>query len=223
MSFLSDKVDEYNLKLQSIIKKVNDNETRLNTYDTKIAKFQREIDILKGNINITEQTKLANNLDITGVPKTNNENLKAVISTLAKIVKVEVKEEHINKIYRLKHKDENNSRVIVEFNNKEVKNNLLSAIKSRVKTKIPILAKEINNSFPENHIYVNEQLSAVNRKIYWLAKQISKKYKYDYVWANGSGVFMKKAEGNYGTRITNLSQLMAIDTEKSFDQLWNDN
>jgi len=28
MSFLSDKVDEYNLKLQSIIKKVNDNETR---------------------------------------------------------------------------------------------------------------------------------------------------------------------------------------------------
>jgi len=178
---------------------------------------------LKGNTNITEQAKLANNLDITGVPKTTNENLKSVVSTLAKIVKIEVKEEHINNIYRLKHKDENNSRIIVEFSNKDVKNNLFSAIKSRVKSKMPILAKKIYKSFPENNIYVNEQLSMVNRKIYWLAKQISKKYKYDYVWANGSGVIMKKSEGMYGVRISNLSQLMSIDTEKSIDQLWNGN
>jgi len=47
--------------------------------------FEREIDILKGNINITEQAKLFNNLDITGIPKTINENLKLVISTLTKI------------------------------------------------------------------------------------------------------------------------------------------
>jgi len=62
-------------------------------------------------------------------------------------------------------------------------------------------------------------MSIANRKIYWLAKQIAKKYKHDYVWANGSGVFMKKEEGKYGVRIYNLSQLMSIDTEKSIDQL----
>lgn len=68
---------------------------------------------MKGNINITEQAKLSNNLDITGIPKTTNENLKRVVSTLAKIVNVELKEEHINKTYRLRHRDENNSRIIV--------------------------------------------------------------------------------------------------------------
>jgi len=61
---------------------------------------------------------------------------------------------------------------------------------------MPLLAKEVHNSFPENYIYVNE-LSVANRKIYWLVKQIAKKYSYDYVWANGSGVFMKKTEGKY--------------------------
>lgn len=91
--------------------------------------FEREIDILKRNANITGQAKLANNLDITGLPKTTNKNLKLVVSTLPKVVNVDVKEEHINKTYRLKHKDENNSRTIVEFSNKEIKNNLLSAIK----------------------------------------------------------------------------------------------
>lgn len=62
--------------------------------------IEREINILKGNINISEQAKLANSLDITGVPKTINENLKLIVSTLAKIVKVEVKEKNINKIFR---------------------------------------------------------------------------------------------------------------------------
>jgi len=73
----------------------------------------------------------------------------------------------------------------------------MSAIKSRVKSKMPLLAKKVHKSFPENHIYVNEHLFVANRKICWLAKQIAKKYKYDYVWANGSGVFMKKEEGKY--------------------------
>lgn len=73
---------------------------------------------------------------------------------------------------------------------------------------MPLLAKEIHNSFPENHIYVNEQLSVANRKLYWFAKQIVKKYNYNYVWANGSRVLMKKAESMYGVRICNLSKLM---------------
>ncbi|KAE9537019.1 hypothetical protein AGLY_006826 [Aphis glycines] len=128
VSFLSDKVDEYNTKLQSIVQKVKDFDIRLNAYENKI-------DILKGNNNITEQAKLGNNLDITGIPKTTNENLKLVVSTLAKIVNVEVKEEHIDKTYRLRHKNENNSRIIVEFTNKEIKNNLLTAINPELKQK----------------------------------------------------------------------------------------
>lgn len=99
----------------------------------------------------------------------------------------------------------------------------MSTMKSRFKTKIPILAKEIHNSFPENHIYVNEQLSVANWKMFQLAKWISKKYNYDYVWANVSGVFLKKNEGMYDVRISNLAQLMSIDTQKSIDQLWNSN
>lgn len=81
--------------------------------------FEREINILRRNINISEQAKLANNLDITGIPKTNNENLKLVVSTLAKIVNIEVKKKNLKKIFQLRNKDDNNSRI--EFNNNEVK------------------------------------------------------------------------------------------------------
>ncbi|VVC36151.1 Hypothetical protein CINCED_3A002300 [Cinara cedri] len=192
MSFLFDKVDEFNVKLQSIVQKVNDNDIRHNAYENKMSFIEREINILKGKINISEQVKLANNLHISGAPKTKNENLKLVVFTLAKIVNVEVKEENLNKIYRIRNKDENNSRIIIELNDNEVKNTLLCAIKSRFKTKTPILVKKMHKSFPENHIYVNEQLSVVNRKMFWLAKQISKKYNIDYVWENGSGVFLEK-------------------------------
>lgn len=103
--------------MQSIVQKVNDYDIWLNAYENKISTFEREIGILKGNINITEQAKLAK-LNLTDVPKTTNANLKLVVSTIAKIVKVEVKEKRINKTYRLRHKDENNSRIIAEFSNK---------------------------------------------------------------------------------------------------------
>jgi len=51
-----------------------------------------------------------------------------------------------------------------------MKKNVLFVIKSRYKTKTPILAKEIHDSFPENHIY----LIHGKYKHFWIAKQILK-------------------------------------------------
>jgi len=57
-------------------------------------------------------------------------------------------------------------------------------------------------------------LTTESRKIFWLGKKVSKKYNYNYIWANGGGIFLKKAEGHFGTRISNISQLRFIDVEK---------
>ncbi|CAI6354138.1 unnamed protein product [Macrosiphum euphorbiae] len=56
VSFLSDKVDEYNEKFQNIVEKVKDHDGRLNTYENKISNLEREIYILKGNVNIRYRT-----------------------------------------------------------------------------------------------------------------------------------------------------------------------
>jgi len=94
-------------------------------------------------------------------------------------------------------------------------------VKSRVKNKNPIVAKDIHSSFSSNNVFINDQLTAENRKILWLGKQVSNKYKYNYIWANGGDIFLKKEEGHFGTRIRNISQLRAIDVEKEIAQLRN--
>lgn len=40
------------------------------------------------------------------------------------------------------------------------------------------------------------------------------------MWANSSGVFMKKIEGEMGVRVSTLSQLKEIDINKAIEYLW---
>lgn len=47
-----------------------------------------------------------------------------------------------------------NGRIIIGFNDKNKKEEILSAFKSQFKTK-PIIANEIHNSFPVRKIYLN--------------------------------------------------------------------
>jgi len=51
-------------------------------------------------------------------------------------------------------------------------------VKPRLKNKNPIVAKDINSRFPSNNVFINNQLTAENRKILWLGKQVVNKYKY---------------------------------------------
>lgn len=96
----------------------------------------------------------------------------------------------INKIYDI-------SRIILEFNDKNKKEEILIAFKSKFKSN-PVTAKQIHDSFPDHKIYLNDQLSIGNRKILWFTKQITANYNFKYVWTNSSGVFLKKADGEMG-------------------------
>jgi len=58
LSFLSDKVGEFNIKLQNIVQKINNYDIRLNANQNKMSIFERDINILKRDIIIPNRLTL---------------------------------------------------------------------------------------------------------------------------------------------------------------------
>jgi len=141
MTFCSNKIDEFLIKLDDLVSRVNDNNWKLLQVQNKCMKMQEEIDSLKRSHNVNEQLKLLNNLDICGIPKTTNGSLFDILAKLSNLVNVEVKEEDICKAYRTKTRNDSNNSTIVIFNNKNKKEELMKAFKALYKDK-PIVATD---------------------------------------------------------------------------------
>lgn len=127
LSFCKNKIDEFSIKLDNAMSKVNDNSKQILIIDRKIFKKQEEIDSLKVSHNINEKIKLNNNLDISGIPVTTNESLIDILLKLASLVKMDFVKEDISNIYRIKRTNNlnSNSNIIVIFNNMNKKAELI--------------------------------------------------------------------------------------------------
>ncbi|KAL5246155.1 hypothetical protein ACI65C_013563 [Semiaphis heraclei] len=80
ISFISSKVDEFNVKFETILSKLKTHEKKNIELEKKCAILEREILSLSRNANTLEQQNLANNIEITGIPKTENESLIEIVN-----------------------------------------------------------------------------------------------------------------------------------------------
>jgi hypothetical protein len=69
--------------LENSINKILEMENYVQMYKLRYNKLEKELNTIKTIINNTEQLTLANNIEITGIPKTPNENTTEIINTVA--------------------------------------------------------------------------------------------------------------------------------------------
>jgi hypothetical protein len=189
------------------VKKISDIENKMLNYENKCIKLEKEVSFLKTVINNNEQIMLTNNIEISGIPKTANENIIEVVKTLAQSLKCDVQDCHIIDAFRGKAYNNKDGKIYAYLISKNIKELFVKNIKLRYKNNNPLLAKEIYRNFPDNKIFINDQLTRHNKKLLWISKESAKNYNYKYTWANMSGIFMRKGEGEQVTKIHNLETL----------------
>lgn len=89
--------------------------------DEKYKKLQFKIDNLNSNANMLYQNRLANNIEISGIPYTTNESLIDILSCLANNLNINLNAVDVINIYRNKVSKDRSNRIIVYFNNKNIK------------------------------------------------------------------------------------------------------
>lgn len=219
VSFCSAKLDDCCKKIDSLFSQMNLLDKKVNDLDTKYSNLEKEINLLKINLNKYEQQSLTNNVSISGIPITKNENVEEVIKATAKALNVDIRNEDIQSAYRSKVIKNNNSKIIVSFNNKAVKDVFLNKTKALQLKKQPLKSNQIHSSFPDRIIYNNHELTQLFRKLFWLAKQFANIYGWKYVWSSPNGIYLRKNEGEAVMKLQSISDLLKLDEENKIRHL----
>lgn len=197
--------DDIHAALATITTTVSTLAAQVSELHEKDTQKDKEIKHMNTRINKLEQQMIAKNIEIKNIE---NKEISPfdVVKTIAASLDVEIKEEEINKAYRLKKKE---NKIIVEFSSLSKKNELMSKIvRHRVDAKI-INSGDNNNSSPK-YIYLNDQLTYNNRQLLWIAKTKAHEAKWKFVWVKNGNIFVRKNENSSSIIIKNAADIELI-------------
>lgn len=174
----------------------------------KDKKKETQIKSMDARINKLEQQMLINNIEIKNAQ--NNEiSAVEVIKKIAASKNVELKDDDINKAYRLKRKE---NKIIVEFSTLNKKLELMSKIE-RHRVDAEIINTDGENNSNIKYIYINDQLSYNNRQLLWIAKTKAKESKWKFVWVRNGNIFARRNENSPSILISNAADIESITSE----------
>jgi len=102
LNFYGESFDEIKKKMDTVLNIVNGMENRVMETELRCSKLEKEIDYLKIMLNNKAQASLNQSVEITGIPKTPNEDIPNKITSVANILNISNKNEDIVDTYRLK-------------------------------------------------------------------------------------------------------------------------
>lgn len=186
--------------------------TQVNELKAKSKEKDVRIQNMENKVNALEQQLINKSIEIKNVE---NKDFSAsdVIKRIATSVNVDVHETDISNSYRIKQKDD---KIIVEFSSLNKKRELMSKIRShRISGDVlntQTSNEDNNNVSPAitNNIFINDQLTAHNRKLLWLAKTKAKDCGWKFVWVRNGHLFAKKTETSTKILLLNASDLELI-------------
>jgi len=74
---------------------------------------------------------LANNIEITGIPKTPNENTNEIVTNMAQVLNCKCNSNDVIDSFRVKSCQNHDGKIIVKFNSKSIKNSIINNMKYR--------------------------------------------------------------------------------------------
>lgn len=203
-------------EMRNTINMISDTLTCIEEIEKKNRERDREITDLKIHIegmqdiiDLQAQQLIKNELEIIGIPETNNENLYHMAVVTAKMAGVEITENDIDEVYRVgktRTQLENCERptrpIVIRLLRKSKSQELLKAAKSRKN----LSSANIVSGKP-NTIYINERLTTKNRRLFREARVCSRNHGFRFCWHKDGAIYIRKAEKTAAVRIRSAMDL----------------
>lgn len=177
-------------QVSELCEKNKEKEKQMQEMDNRIHKLEQQI------VNKSIEIKNVTNQDISA-----NEAVKKIGSS----VNVTIDNNDISNAYRVK----NSNKIIVEFCSLNKKKELLSNIK-RHRIDANLINEQRNDDDNYDFIYINDLLTAHNRKLLWMAKTKAKETGWKFIWVRNGYIFAKKNETSNPIIINNTSDIEMI-------------
>ena len=197
VSFISDgfeKVKSENEKMKNQIEVLKVDKNKLAEKMLVLEENDKQ-SIIK--LNKIENLMQGNNVEIQGVPASENENVEMVAMKVLKKVDPRLERHHMGKIRRL--------RTIEAISNQEKKegkkmyNPILVTFKSR-EQKIKVMKEKKKlygadfSDIKAERVYINENLTKSSRNLLYLARRFKEEKGWKYAWSSSGTILLRKDE-----------------------------
>lgn len=166
---------------------------------------------LEKRINDMEQYSRKNNVEIKGIPFTKGENCVAIVQAIGDKIECPVSRCDLDIVHRVPTAS-NTKNLIARFCSRDKKAEFVSkARKARLQTKdVGFHAQE------SRPVYVNEHLTAANKKLFAMALNRKKEMKWQYLWTDDCRIKARKTDDSWVYVIRDERDLRVFyDTERS--------
>jgi hypothetical protein len=192
-------------ELKSAIQFMSDQYEVLKKFVSEFSIVKKENEVLKTKCfdletkcNRLEQYSKNFNLEISGVPQTKNENTYSIIGNILAAIEAKVDVDDIEYCHRLYPKNKNEEetpKIVAKFYSRQKKHHILDKLKQfRAKHNRHLSCSDLPDyDSNKSRIFINEHLTAHNKHIFWLARNL-RSVGYKFVWVKDGQVKIKKDE-----------------------------
>ncbi|KAI5645492.1 PHD-finger domain-containing protein [Phthorimaea operculella] len=203
MKVLTASVTSCKQQIQEVQMEVKNMQARVEAVESSQSgspEFKSRITDLEEKLNTTSQELLLNDLQITGIPECNGENVHHIVQTLALKIGAPLEDQDIVDVYRVGQQLTNNPMelkskgprpLIVRLARRSTRDAILKS--SRVRRNLK--STDIDFPAPASRIYINERLTKQNRILFKRARVEAKKSSWKYVWTKNGKIYAKKTDG----------------------------
>ena len=177
-----------------------------------INSMQTTISHMETKMNSLANQQLANNLEIVGVPVTNNEVCADIAIKVARKAHPEMKRKEISEAYRigrLKNEDGTanvNRSLVVKFKSVAMRN----TVYKNKKALKGVTAKDLDLGQATNRIYINENLNYETKSLMREANQFKKDNGWNYIWTNFGIIYVRENDKSKSYAITSKKDLEVL-------------
>lgn len=193
VEFNSAQYDELLSKTSTNEKEIKALKSEVSQLRTTVTENATRVVQLQLEVNEAEQYNRLPNLEIHGMAMTPNEDLKSKVADLAlKLAIASFQPSDILAVHRLPSKKDKTPPVLIRFTSAAVRETWTNA-----RGKMRVLIQ--NNTLPK--LYFNENLTQMNRSLFWKARARGKEMNFKFVWVRNGRIFAKRQEEATPVRI----------------------
>lgn len=160
------------------------------------AEISSQLATMEQDLNFIQQGQLSNNLLISNVIKTADEDLCAILGKICEVLEIELLERDVLVITRLATRNTKQIEpILVQFANRYVKDRIISVAKTA-----SLSCQNIGFTI-DQRIYFNHHLTAYNQALLQYVRAYKRRHGYKFAWFSKGYIYIKRDENSTAQRI----------------------
>ncbi|XP_046683689.1 uncharacterized protein LOC124369680 [Homalodisca vitripennis] len=208
VKFASNKLDEANKLMREMSAEFVTLRKENEELRSRNANLACEVTALKDKVRSIDQYSRKDNLEISGLPVTPNEDTNSLVKDLAQALGVEVSESDISTSHRVPAFQKNRTpALIVKFVRRSTRDSIIEKYRQR---NGGLTARDVSAVFPGDRVFVNEHLAPDNKVFLSKLKAKCREVVCVYAWARDGKFFVRKSQGAPFKRVESYEALESL-------------